>query len=73
MTQPTEVSAEWTREYRQDGDSLSTAAQHLVIKSRDAGGGPYYIIETERWAFDSIAELSAMLTRAGVPAENAKS
>ncbi|KKQ94742.1 MAG: hypothetical protein UT21_C0012G0004 [Candidatus Woesebacteria bacterium GW2011_GWA1_39_11b] len=41
--------------YYQDSDSCESnnCGQQLVIKTDDAGGGPFIIIETERWAIDS--------------------
>lgn len=39
--------------------------QNLIVREEDGGGGSFYAIETERWAFDSIEELIAVLRRAG--------
>lgn len=58
---------EWTRAYRQDGDgSAGPREQVITIKQEDAGGGPFWIIETDRWAFDSVEDLVELLTKAGV-------
>ena len=49
-------------EYYQDEDSVGRDGfdiQELKIKTCDAGSGKYFIIETTRWAFDSIEELVA--------------
>jgi len=37
--------------------------QELEIYTEDGGGGVYYVIETERWAFDSIEELTALINK----------
>ena len=53
--------------FTQQSDACSSddGYQTLVVREDDGGGGSYYIIETDRWAFDSIAELVAVLRRAG--------
>jgi hypothetical protein len=49
--------------YSQDADSNSVSdMQFLEVSSEDAGGGTYYVIKTERWAFDTIQELIDTLT-----------
>jgi hypothetical protein len=37
--------------------------QTLKVKTDDAGGGKYFVIETERWSIDNEADLLAMLAR----------
>ena len=49
-------------------DSLKAANKALAGGSTiqtlgDAGGGAFFIIETERWAFDSIDELVELLEK----------
>jgi hypothetical protein len=39
--------------------------QDLVVREDNGGAGSFYLIETNRWAFDSIEELIAVLRRAG--------
>ena len=50
-------------EYLQDADDSSSNAdiQSLQINTEDAGAGVYFVIKTERWAFDSIQELIDVL------------
>lgn len=49
--------------YLQNNDSaISNGLQSLKVFTQDAGGGSYFVIETERWAFDSIEELILLLT-----------
>lgn len=50
-------------EYIQDADDSSSNAdiQSLQINTEDAGAGVYFVIKTERWAFDSIQELIDVL------------
>lgn len=39
--------------YTQDGDSADGPDdQQLTIKTADAGGGPFLVIATERWALE---------------------
>ena len=49
--------------YSQNGDSCadSDVLQFLHIKTQDAGDGKYFVIETERWAFDKIEDLIEVL------------
>lgn len=48
--------------YTQNADGNSTEIQVLEVSTSDAGGGIYFVIKTERWAFDSIEELITLLT-----------
>jgi hypothetical protein len=67
-------------EYSEDDDDCSESdlGQTLRVSTHDAGSGPYYVLESERWAFDSIAEVTKHLldfaARAGmdVKAEKTK-
>lgn len=49
----------WT----QDNDCCDdgSCGQSITILTEDGGGGPYLVIKTDRWAFDSVAELVAIL------------
>ena len=51
------LSQEFKVTFAQDADCNSTEDQFLTIKTDNGGGGDFYVIETERWAFDSIDEL----------------
>ena len=43
--------------FTQDSDCCDSGeGQFLKIKTENGGGGDFYIIETERWAFDNIPE-----------------
>lgn len=48
-------------QYLQGGDTIDGDIQNLEIKAEDGGGGLFYVIKTERWAFDSIDELKRVL------------
>jgi len=51
-------------EFSQDEDSdgrPGVDTQSLTVYVADAGGGPYLVIETARWAIDDLDELIAML------------
>jgi len=50
--------------FTQDSDCCDSGeGQFLKIKTENGGGGDFYIIETERWAFDNIPELVQTLMR----------
>jgi hypothetical protein len=57
----------WEKLLEQEGDCCDGDRQMMHIGQDDGGGGPFWFIETERWAFNSIDELIALLERAGVP------
>lgn len=44
-------------DYSQKCDQTSEHWQVLSIETEDNGGGAYFVIKTERWAFDKIQEL----------------
>jgi len=49
--------------FTQDNDCVEGGdlGQFLKIKTADGGGGDFFIIETERWSFDSIEEFIRLL------------
>lgn len=47
-----------------DGCAPDQNDQFLELSSHDAGGGAYYVIKTERWAFDNAEELIEAIKRA---------
>lgn len=52
------VSVEYTREADSNSDGL---LQFLEVSTEDAGGGVYYVLKTERWAFDNLNDLIKVL------------
>jgi hypothetical protein len=64
---PELVSHQWTKTFTQEGDCCGDGTQALNVAQDDGGGGPFWIIDTERWAINSISELVAVLQAAGVP------
>lgn len=48
-------------EYTQEADSNSDVLQLLEVSTEDAGGGVYYVLKTERWAFDNLNDLIKIL------------
>ena len=48
-------------EYTQKADSNSEGLQLLEVSTEDAGGGVYYVLKTERWAFDNLNEVIKVL------------
>ena len=59
---------ELTAVYTQDCDQ-SNDIQELKLSTGDNGGGRYLVIETKRWAIDSIDELVATLNDFKLKAE----
>jgi len=48
--------------YSQEGDRAGGEEwQDLEIETADGGGGVFYIIKTERWAFEDIKQLSDVI------------
>jgi hypothetical protein len=48
--------------YLQESDTCSSNEFNtLTIENEDGGGGNYFIIKTDRWAFDSINEIVTVL------------
>lgn len=57
----------WHKQYSQEGDCIAGSEhQLLTVSQHDGGGGPFWVLTTERWAFDSIEELVTLLKGAGV-------
>lgn len=57
---------EWEKNFSQEADCCSSEYQNLHVSMVDGGGGPYFVIETQRWAFNDIGELVELLKAAGV-------
>lgn len=58
------LSQEFEMTFTQDSDCCDSAdGQFLKIKTQNGGGGDFFIIETERWAFDNISELVTVLKK----------
>lgn len=47
--------------FSQDADCCSSETQFIEIQTEDGGGGFYFVIKTERWAFDDPKELIDLL------------
>ena len=58
---PRVVAASFTVEQDADSCAMNSLGQWLTVKVEDAGGGPFYVLETERWAVDSFTELQKTL------------
>lgn len=46
-----------------DGNSDQSNDQELEVFIDDCGGGDYYVIKTDRWAFDKIDDLISLLKK----------
>ena len=54
----------YTKQYSQPEDTGGRTAvddQYLDVEINDSGDGHYYVIKTERWAFDSIDDLVGVI------------
>jgi len=60
---PKLLSQDFQMTFTQEADCCDLQEQYLTIKTQNGGGGDFYVIETERWAFDSITELIMTLKR----------
>jgi len=47
--------------YWQDADTNSHDSQSLELSTEEGGGGIYFVLKTERWAFDNIEEFVNVL------------
>jgi hypothetical protein len=45
-----------------DSDQVAGECQELCVDVLDAGGGMFFVLSTDRWAFDTVAELVETLT-----------
>lgn len=57
------LSQEFEMTFTQEADCCDDKEQYITIKTQNGGGGDFYVIETERWAFDNIPELITTLMR----------
>lgn len=66
MTEPWDVPMTASFAYMQDADSCDDQPQTLTVEVDDAGGGPYLVLKTQRWAIDpdDIPRFVRMLRRA---------
>lgn len=68
------LSQQFEMTFTQDSDCCDSGdGQFLKIKTQNGGGGDFYVIETERWAFDNIPELVTTLIRFYHKHQNIKS
>ena len=51
--------------FTQDNDCMESSdlGQFLHIHTEDGGGGDYFVMDTERWAFDNIDDLIEILNQ----------
>jgi hypothetical protein len=71
---PELLAQEFQMTFTQDSDCCDSGdGQFLTIKTQNGGGGDFYVIETERWAFDNIPELMNTLLRFYSKHQNVKS
>jgi hypothetical protein len=55
-----------TATYSQEDDccySSELGIQKIELSIQDGGGGMYYILATDRWAFDSIEDLTNLINQ----------
>jgi hypothetical protein len=49
--------------FTQEADCCTLEEQYLNIKTDNGGGGDFYVIETKRWAFDTVEEIIELLNQ----------
>lgn len=52
-----EIILTYTQENDDMAESSSDDLQYIKIIKTNAGGGSYFVIETQRWAFDTLENL----------------
>lgn len=50
-----------TVEYTQEADDVSGGIQTLTVTTDDGGAGKYFVISTDRWAFDNLEDLHEIM------------
>ena len=50
--------------FSQRGDTIEPTAQILVVEIENTGGGCFFVLNTERWSFDAMDDLRAVLQQA---------
>lgn len=55
------IEQEFEMTFTQDKDCCSSEDQFITIKTQNGGGGDFFVIETQRWAFDCIEDLVRVL------------
>jgi hypothetical protein len=60
MSSAYDMSVNFTQD--KDGNSDEEICHALKVSIEDAGGGPFIVIKTRRWAVDSVDELANLLT-----------
>jgi hypothetical protein len=55
------IDQEFKITFTQDKDCCTNDDQFITIKTQNGGGGDFFVIETQRWAFDSIEDLVRIL------------
>jgi hypothetical protein len=58
---PIIIEQEFEMTFTQDKDCCSSEDQFITIKTQNGGGGDFFVIETQRWAFDCIEDLVRVL------------
>ena len=58
---PYVISQDFQLTFTQDTDCCSSEDQFITIKTQNGGGGDYFVINTDRWAFDCIENLVRIL------------
>ena len=58
---PIIIEQEFEMTFTQDKDCCSSEDQFITIKTQNGGGGDFFVIETQRWAFDCIEDLVEVL------------
>ena len=57
------VKVVWSQDTDSNSGGIDGDVQTLTMRIEDAGGGPYYTLTSERWAFDAPEELLALVAQ----------
>jgi len=58
------LSQQFKMTFTQDSDCCDSGdGQFLTIRTENGGGGDFYVIETKRWAFDTVEEIIELLNQ----------
>ena len=56
-----EVSTDLKSIYTQECDEHHSEIQELSIEIANGGGGDYFVLKTDRWAFENIEDVEILL------------
>ena len=55
------VEVVWSQDADSNSGGIDGDVQTLTLRLEDAGGGPFYTLTSDRWAFDAPEELLSLM------------